>query len=89
MYCIYYNIAGDKPVDFSHDKCDLFLDFEDIVKFYAKTKDQRTIFSEKYALYYLLKRKGYPVTLKDDFPYIRYSKSTEKACEFFFLNFRE
>ena len=86
MHCIYYNIKGDKPVDFSHDKSDLDLDFKDIMNFYVKTKYQRSKFSEKYALYYLLKRKGYPVTLEDDFPDIKYSRNTEKVCKNFFSN---
>ena len=79
LHSIYYEITGDKPVDFTQDERDFLLDFKSILIFYDKTKDKRSIFSEKYVLYYLLKRKGYSVTLKDDFPEIDLQKRYVKS----------
>ena len=58
-------------------------DIRRLLKFYYENKPKRNNFNFRYVLYYLLKRKHYPVTL-EDFPEIRGSSATEKLCNDFF-----
>ena len=84
IHWIYSEIIEEKPLDFSDDERDLKLDFEDVLRFYTQNKEKRSVFSEKYALYYLLVQKSYPVSLKKDFPDIRHCKNTQKVCDEYF-----
>ena len=84
VHTIYYEITGNSPIDFGRDECDLLCDLNDLLKFYTENKPKRNNFEHRYALYYLLKRRDYPVTL-EDFPEIRGRfAATEKLCNDFF-----
>ena len=83
VHAIYYKITGNSPVDFRHDECNFLFDIRLLLKFYYENKPNRNNFNFRYVLYYLLKRKNYPVTL-EDFPEIRGSSATEKLCNDFF-----
>ena len=79
IHWIYSEITAEGLLDFSDDERDLKLDFEDVLKFYTQNKEKRSVFSEKYALYYLLVRKGYPVSLKKIFPILNTVKKNAKS----------
>ena len=83
VHAIYYKITGNSPVDFRHDECNFLFEIRHLLKFYYENKPKRNNFNFRYVLYYLLKRKNYPVTL-EDFPEMRGSSATEKLCNDFF-----
>ena len=83
VHAIYYRITGNSPVDFRRDECYFLCDLKDLLKFYSENPPKRNKFEHHYVLYYLLKRRDYPVTL-EDFPEIRGSRATEKLCNNFF-----
>ena len=84
VHDIYYKITGNSPVDFRQDECNFLFDIRCLLKFYYENKPKRNNFNFRYVLYYLLKRKNYPVTL-EDFPEIKGSSATEKLCNDFFF----
>ena len=86
VHTIYYEITGKPAINFMNDLFYMKSYVENLLKFYWKTKprDKRNYFNYRYVLFHLLKRRNYPVTLKD-FPEIRGFKDTKKLCEDFDL----
>ena len=70
VHKIYYEITGNSPVDFWHDRANLLRDLDNILKIYTENKPARNNLNIRYILFYLLERRNYSVTL-DDFPEIR------------------
>ena len=85
VHAIYYKITGNSPVGFRHDECIFLFNIRRLLIFYYENKPKRNNFNFRYVLYYLLKRRNYPVTL-EDFPEIRGSSATEKLCNDFFTS---
>ena len=83
VHKIYYEITGNSPVDFEKDVIGITDDVYKMIRFYWEWKPAgRNNFNYRYALYYLLKRRSYPVTL-EDFPEIKNGDKFKKFCDDF------
>ena len=82
VHLIYYKITDTNPIDFFKDKHFIITEVEKMIRFYwsKKPRDTRNNFNYRYALYYLLKLKKYPVDLKD-FPEIGSHNEAKILCD--------